>query len=277
MVAVLLNAADARARVAAGVGSDLAIRHHASVQELFSSLEGGGLALTIIDAADASGRSNAPTIATIRRSFPTIPMLAYCSLSAAPSSTVVDAVRAGVTGLVFRGVDDTPHAMREAIRAARQGAVSRRVYDEIARHLPVSALPFLRYAVTRAGDDPSVEDAATALGVDRKTLFNWLRECGLLAPSAFISWTRLALGVAMLEDPGRTAERVALDLGFPSGMSFRNMLRRYTKMTSSEIRSAGGLEYVLELFVSRLVAQRKSAGPSEATSFDDQWIRARSH
>lgn len=277
IAAVMLNAADTRARVAAGVGSEMTIRHHASPDELFSTLGGGSVALAIVDAADVSGRSTAPIIAAIRDRFPTIPVIAYCSLGAAPSSTVLDAVRAGVTGLVFRGIDDSPHAMREAVRAARQGAAAQRVYEAVARRLPVSAEPFLRYAITRAGEDPSVEDAARSLGVDRKTLFNRLREWCAVSPSEFIRWTRLALCVAMLEDPGRTAERVALELGFPSGTSFRNMLRRCTNLTSSQIRAAGGLEHVLDLFVARLTTRPPNEELAPSAPAGGARISARSH
>ena len=252
VVATWVLAVEAHARVSAGVGGDCAIRRCDSIDDFFATLDREDVVLAVIDAADAEGRPTAPSIAAIRRRFPHVPVLAYCAFPATTSSAVAEAVRAGVTGLVFRGVDDTTHTMREAIRSARQGAVTRRIYDEISRLLPAPLLPLLRYAISCAAVDPSVEDAAAALGVDRKTLFNRLRDVGSVSPREFINWIRLAIGVGMLEDQRRTAERVALDLGFASGTAFRNMLERYTKTTCSEIRAEGGFDRVLAQFIERL-------------------------
>ena len=121
VVAVLVHAADARACVAAGVGSGFEVRHHATVQALLTTLDEGHLALVVIDAVDPAGRSMASAVMSIRYGFPTVPILAYCSLSPSASATVLDVARAGVTGLVFRGVDDVGCAMRAAIRSAVQG------------------------------------------------------------------------------------------------------------------------------------------------------------
>ncbi len=142
--------------------------------------------------------------------------------------------------------------MRAAIASARRGSVAQRIHDEVSLYLPPAAQPLLRYAVSRASDEPSVEDAAANLGVDRKTLFNWLRGCGDVRPRAFINWIRLAIVVGMLEDPGRTIEQVALDAGFSSGTAFRNMLQRYTGLRASDIRGEGALETVLRRLLSLL-------------------------
>ena len=207
MVAVLLHAADARACVADGARPGFGVRYDTCVDQLLETLRTLAVALVIIDAADAQGRSMGSAIAAIRHGFPSVPVLAYCPMPSGRSDVVVDVVRAGATGLILRGIDDTRPAMRAAILSARRGSVARRIHDEVALHLPPAALPLLRYAVSRAGDEPSVEDAAASLGVDRKTLFNWLRDCGQVRPREFINWVRLAIVVGMLEDPGAPPNR----------------------------------------------------------------------
>ncbi len=272
-VAILVRAADARARVAAGVLDGFAVCHCTSVNDLHAATRLGDLALVVIDAVDATGGSMASAITSIRHGFPTIPILAYCTLSRAASAVVLDVARAGVTGLVFQGVDDERHAMREAIRAARHGSVTQRVYAEMAPCLPSTLHALLRYAIGRRADAPSVDDAARALGVDRKTLFNWLRPCGQVGPREFINWIRLSIAVGMLEDPRRTAEQVALELGFASGAAFRNMLQRYAAASCSDMRGADGLPMMLAQFKSRLTTV---AGMElqTAKSLDDQHIAA---
>lgn len=254
-VATLLHAADARACVAAGARPSFDVRHHECVDELLATLRAADVALVVIDATDRHMRSMATAIATIHEAFPTVPVLAYCSIPSGRSSVVVDVVRAGATGLVLRGIDDARYAMRAAIGEARRGAITRRIQAEVALHLPRFARPLLRYAVTRGSDECSVGDAAASLGVDRKTLFNWLRQSGGLTPREFINWIRLAVAMGLLEDPGRSAEQVALECGFASGTAFRNMLRRYTGLTCSQIRNDGGLGRVLAELTAELSAE----------------------
>lgn len=262
-VAVLVHAADARACVAEGARPGFGVRYLSRVDQLLETLRTLAVALVIVDAADSQGRSMASAIATIRHGFPSVPVLAYCTMPTGRSDVVVDVVRAGATGLIFRGIDDSRPAMRAAIISARRSSVAQQVHDEVALHLPPAAHPLLRYATSRAGDEPSVEDAAANLGVDRKTLFNWLRGCGRVRPREFINWVRLAIVVGMLEDPGRPAEHVALEAGFASGTAFRNMLQRYTGFRSSEIRGEGAMERVLSRFLSVLASETEdhSAGP----------------
>lgn len=273
LVAVLLHAADARACVADGARPGFGVRYDTCVDQLLETLRTLAVALVIIDAGDAQGRSMGSAIAAIRHGFPSVPVLAYCPMPSGRSDVVVDVVRAGATGLIFRGIDDTRPAMRAAILSARRGSVARRIHDEVALHLPPAALPLLRYAVSRAGDEPSVEDAAASLGVDRKTLFNWLRDCGQVRPREFINWVRLAIVVGMLEDPGRTAEQAALESGFASGTAFRNMLHRYTGLRSSQIRGEGSVESVLARFLAVLVAET-DADSTEPIPVSDAEIRA---
>jgi AraC-like DNA-binding protein len=274
-VDTLLHAADARACVAAGARPWLAVRDHERVDQLLEVLRAVDTALIVIDAADARGRSMAPSIAALRHIFPSLPILAYCSVPAGQSSVVVDVVLAGATGFVFRGVNGARYAMRAAIAGARRGSVGHRIHDEVALHLPACALPLLRYAIARAADDPSVQDAAKSLGVDRKTLFNWLRHSGGVRPREFINWIRLAVVAGMLEAGGRTAEQIALESGFASGAAFRNMLQRYTGLTSSEIKTEGGMTRVLAGLVAALSADTESdAAPPKPMAHTDMSVFA---
>jgi methylphosphotriester-DNA--protein-cysteine methyltransferase len=105
--------------------------------------------------------------------------------------------------------------------------------------LPPTAAPFVQYA-------------AREIGVDRKTLFNWLQQVGDVTPREFLNWVRLAIAVAALEQTSRSAERIALEMGFASGTSFRNMLHRYTGRTTREARRPGSFDALLRTLSLRL-------------------------
>ena len=67
----------------------------------------------------------------------------------------------------------------------------------------------------------------------------------------------LSLTAHRLEDPGRTTEHGAIEMGFPSGSAFRNMLRRYTGLSPQDLRERGGSMCLAEM----LTAQLASRGP----------------
>jgi len=107
----------------------------------------------------------------------------------------------------------------------------------------------IEYCIEHARAAPTVAQLAAAIGVHRKTLVNWMLQDHLPPPRAITGWCRILLAARLLEDPGRSVESVALDLGFGSGTELRNMLRRYTGLRAGEIRGRGGFQQVLHLFM----------------------------
>jgi AraC-like DNA-binding protein len=102
--------------------------------------------------------------------------------------------------------------------------------------------------IERAASVRTVHDAARALGVNRKTLFNRVAADNLPCPTELVAWCRLIAATQILDDPGRTVERVGMSLGFGCGGGLRNMFRRYTGMSPSEIRDRGGPRVMAGLF-----------------------------
>jgi AraC-like DNA-binding protein len=219
--------------------------------------------LVVVDAVDGAGRSTSALIERVRAQRSALPILAICSPSASGSSAVLEAARAGVSGLIFRGVDDSRFVIRQAIRSATQGSVTRRIYERVSPVVAAGLQPFLRYAISRASDDPSVDEAAKTLKVDRKTLLNRLQANGEVSPRQFLNWIRLAIAIGLLEDGGYTVHRAALEAGFTSPSSFRNMLKRYTGASCADCRARGTFDRVLSTFLERLGMRRADPAPIE--------------
>lgn len=269
VAALLLSSADACAVISREC-RPLVARAHRTVPELLTTIRESDVAIVVVDVVDAEGRSMSSAVEAMRGLQSDLPILGYCRASPTVSSAIPDFVRSGATGLLFRGIDDVGIALRGVFRSARRSVIEARIYREVALSLPGGARPLLRYAIARSGEDASVADAAQSLGVDRKTLLNRLDECGQIGPREFINWIRLALAVGLLEQGGRSAEQVALEVGFPSGTSFRNMLVRYAGKRPSELCESGGLSTMLTLFRARL--SPRSAPAPAAASTDDHGI-----
>ena len=88
-------------------------------------------------------------------------------------------------------------------------------------------------------------EVAYALGYHRKTLVNHCSQAEFLPPHELLCWCRLAVAGELIATSCRSIESVALQLGFPSDTSLRNMMKRYTGMRASEVRERGGARCVV--------------------------------
>jgi AraC-like DNA-binding protein len=211
-------------------------------------VENGLAGLAVVDHRDYDGSSTLPGIRRIRDEYPSVPVVMYVPLTAEVSSTVMEYAKAGVSQLVFQGVDDLRTSLRGAMDAALDQVSAVALGAELEALVPPSVLPFLRYCLEHARRDISVEEVARAMSVHRKTLVDRLKAAHLPSPRAMIGWTRLLVAARMLDDPGRTVEQVALQLDFPSGTALRNMCKRYTGLRTGEVRQNGGVRCLMHAF-----------------------------
>jgi AraC-like DNA-binding protein len=239
--AILALVADreARARLTAAARGLAELHFAATAEQLSAELERAHVVTIVLEARDTAGTALAPHVERLRRSHPSIPIVAYATLSPGESREILDLARAGVHELVIRGFDDVGLRLRTALAHAREQAAAAEVLRELERDVPGPLQPLVRYCLERAAEAPTVSVVARAMGVHRKTLVNRARAAGLPSPLRLIGWCRLLLAARLLEDPGRRVEQVALCLEFPSATSLRNMLKRY-------VGERGGWRAVLE-------------------------------
>jgi DNA-binding NarL/FixJ family response regulator len=262
-----------RARLSDAAGASAEVVTVGSVAELLDAARAARCSVAVVDAGFL-GCDPIGAVSAIRRTFPSLPLLAYCDLFHAPPALLVELVQAGVTGLVVPPISESPHALRAAIAAALKNTGGQRVYGCIAPLIPVTLHPLLRYGLSHSHEDASVEHAARSLGLDRKTLRNRLDAVGAPPPREFLGWIQLSVGAFLLDGPGRTSEQVAHMLGFSSGMAFRNMLHRYCGVTIARLRALGGGEFVLDLFRIRLARGRTAHHATLAGTFGQRVVEA---
>lgn len=254
---LLLHDGQAAGQLAAALRRRARVRVAATGDELRDELARTARAVVVLEAADAEGRPTAPLVAQLRSWYPATPIIAYCDPRVTPSGAILDLARAGVHELVLRGVDDLPTTLHAAIASAQRGCAADQLMQRVGDRLPRAVAEIVPRFMAHADRPLSVSDAAAALGVHRKTLLNRLATAGCPPPSAIAGWCRLLLAANQLDDPGRFADHVAVELDFPSGSALRNMFRRYVGMSPSELRAAGGFAYLCERF-----ADACAAGPA---------------
>lgn len=147
-----------------------------------------------------------------------------------------------------------------AFRSRLLRATARRVGRVLARSLadpmPPDLGSLLDAIAEQTATTASVSTVSSMLRVSRRTILNCTRRYGWPPPSEIIVWSRLALYAHFLEFTSWPAERIALELEFPSLAAVSNALSRHVRRRPTALRSGGSFDCVLECFRERVIASR---------------------
>jgi AraC-like DNA-binding protein len=119
--------------------------------------------------------------------------------------------------------------------------------------LPPDLRSIFAAAAEHAPSPINTPTIAQFLSVTRKTVLNRTRRNRWPPPSELIVWCRLAVYAHLLEATSWPAERIALDLEFPSLAAASNIVSRYTGHRPRRLRGAGSLDHVIECFRRRVL------------------------
>ena len=239
-VVALVREAEEQARLRGALRGVGALVPCASPNEVLAALsEGSALAVVVPAYGPAMNGAIALTRA-LRARHPTVPVLIYYDAKHTNPRDLLAFFQAGAAEIVQRGGDDFRRIFATVLSTAGHRVAARRVMDELQPVLPKQARPLLEFLLEKADTPLSIEEAASAVGIARRTLEKRLAKLGYPAPETLIGWCRLLLAAHLLEDQGRTFDEVALELSFPSGMALRSMLKRYTGVSGREARAGHG-------------------------------------
>lgn len=213
----------------------------------------------------ADGTANFDAVRRLQVNYPRMSIVAYVSFSPDRARDLFDAGRCGLDGLVLTDRDDAPRTLLNLVDQAENRSVAGTVRSSLAE-----APPLLRDAlllgITRAHERLTPASLARILCVSRRLLAQRLAEYRFPAPQRLLTWARLVAAAHMLEDAGRSADRIALALDFPSGSAFRNTCQRYLHATPSQIRARGGAPYVINALLRQTKLGRGAAAGHRSVS-----------
>jgi AraC-like DNA-binding protein len=259
VIPALLNDPTQMQRLKTAIRDRHAIVPCASWPELFGACATQVVHLSVFDLF-LSGSANFDAVRRLRQRHPRMTLVAYIAMTPERTHDVFDAGRVGVNEIILAGVDDAPRPLLALIERGEARSLAAAVRGAFAERSPL-ARDALLLAVSRAHERLSAETLAHLLSIPRRSLSKRLADEGLPAPQRLITWGRLIVAGHMLEEPRRSADRVAVALGFPSGSAFRNTCQRYLHATPQEIRRRGGSLHVLRSLLRQLEA---ATPPSEA-------------
>lgn len=204
-------------------------------------------ALLELDALTHRGCAEGRLLA-LRGLFPHLPVVL---LARAPEDPVLlfRLGRAGVRDLLLLQLDDLSRELpRALVRVGGRGTTSM-VLRTLSPVVPRRELLAVRLALEGVHHQWSADAYASRLGLSRPHLSEVLKDVGLPSAGHLLIWSRLLHAGRWLEEPGRTGESVSRQLEYSSGAAFRRALRGYTHATPSEVAARGGLDYVLDCFM----------------------------
>ncbi|MBM3908743.1 MAG: helix-turn-helix transcriptional regulator [Gemmatimonadetes bacterium] len=179
---------------------------------------------------------------------PHVAIVGLASRTHSQADELLALARAGVHALLFDEDRRWPLVARRAILEAATRCRGRSLWDEVAPHTPVRVRPLVAYGLHHGHESLSVDAAARALGLHRKTLAERCMLSRSLPPQLMLGWCRMMAAAVLLEDRGRLVDHIARELDFASGTAFRNMLKRYTGLNPNELRARGPLAEMTRQF-----------------------------
>jgi AraC-like DNA-binding protein len=206
----------------------------------------------------ADGPANFEGLRQLKQRLPRLTLVAYVAMAPERAHDFFDAGRAGIDGLVVAGEDDAPRVLLAVIEKSESKSLAGIVRRSLEGIDPVVSDAVL-LAVTRAHERLSPVMLARLLAQPRRAVTQRLSAEGFPPPQRLLTWGRLIVAAHMLEDPHRSADRVAITLDFPSGSAFRNSCQRYLHATPRQIRERGGAGYVVRTMLRHVHSRVASA------------------
>jgi AraC-like DNA-binding protein len=271
-IAALIGDRAVRARFRETYGGAGGVSFYDTAAQLAAAVADGTASIVVAEWRDTTGATIEAAIRDLHTDYPTVPILLYAPLTPRGARDMLAGTRAGATDVVIANHDDIGLALRNRIASAQTVALADHTVSRLSTLVPELVARMLGFFFRHAQSAPTVGATAVALRVHRKTLALHCARAGLPTPSALCCWARLILAAQRLEDPARTTEQAATELGFPSGHAFRNMLRRYTGLSASDVRERGGSAHLVQLLTAQLA---EAAGRTRSQAADDRSSTAR--
>ena len=183
-------------------------------------------------------------------SAPHVPFLLYVSGPTRSLDLTRSFFELKPTGLIIRGIDDSPSSIISAVRQAADASLQSRIGQSIAPQLetlPHQMRMVLRRLFDEADVSENVSDLCAAAGVPRRSFDRRLGEAGLSSAWTFLAVGRVAFAYRQLRRGRITCTEVARAMEYSSGRRLQNDIRTVLAMTPTAMR-----QLEVEAFVERV-------------------------
>lgn len=145
----------------------------------------------------------------------------------------------------------------ETIDGVIDGGLGRRLHQRLRDVIDDEALAFLDFALLVVPDQALVSDLAEGVDVSVSTLERRCAGWGLPSPGRLLLWLRVLHALRWLQEPGRSVESVADQIGYSSGAALRRAIKATLGGEPGPWRSTEGHERAVEMFLAECGAARE--------------------
>jgi AraC-like DNA-binding protein len=207
--------------------------------------------LVIVPWRDHDGGSLVATVAAIRASRRSPPVLIHVDRGAECLHAVVSLSRAGATGVIVRDVDDDVRSLRHLLDRGSVARATETVMFALRRVIHERHLPLFVICLEQLHDPLPASTFARRLRVSRRTLSTWSRKAGAKGMRSLASKCRVLVAIEVIRESNRTLEQVAHVLRFASAAHLHNTIRRYTGAAPRQAAMQDPAEWCRVLFTTK--------------------------
>ena len=174
------------------------------------------VSVAVIDPA-AQGAGNTLEFQRLVSAYPSLPVLAYMTLSPAAFHAVAELSKVGLEHAILYGQDDAPDRLIAALDRVRASPLTTRMLRELRPRL--DRLPVaLAKAVEEMFEEPHrylrARDMAIRANLPAVRLYRSFKAAGLVPPKKLLIAANLLRAYTYLSDPGHSVRGVAKKLGY---------------------------------------------------------------
>ena len=241
------------------LGSEHSLIPVATWTELHGTVTHRPTDVVVADPA-VSGNVEVEMLESLRRQFPSLPVVVYTQLAPASIKAIVRLAKSGVEHVVLSRFDDEPRRFLDLLESIPAHTLGERMLQELAE--PLSVLPV---TVVRAVDQlfrsparfKNAQDLAVAAGMNLRTLYRNLEPAGIYSARALVVSARLLRAFSFLQDPGRSIKDVAAKAGYHSPWQLSQQLRELTGRTAEQVRREVKQEALVALLADQVRRRRR--------------------
>lgn len=180
------------------------------------------------------------------RKFPRTGLLVWGDLS---GRDLFRLGKAGATDVLMASNVSNGALVRERVESVAVDRIARRIDSALASRVHGDGRTLVQEAAARIPDGVQVPVLAEANGFSISTLERRCQEWGLTTPGRILLWLRIIYGLNWLQEPGRSVESVAGQVGYSSGAAFRRAVNTTVAGDGFDMREPSGLDAALVGFV----------------------------
>lgn len=209
----------------------------------------------------ADGSMNVEAVELLLNRYPSLPIVAYVSLSQASFCAMARLARAGLQNVLLQRFEDSPKNFRDTLAQARLNPLTTKLLEGLRSELKLLP-PNIVSVIHEMLDSPycyhTAQDIATQAEISVLKLYRSFKTAKLGSPRRFLNAVKLFNAVGYLQDRGYSVRDVARKVGYRDSRILAEHTLEVFGLTPSTIRSHVAPEDAVDRLIAWLTAKRLS-------------------